>query len=95
IEKVTKPRWSKFTQRKDVWQINGLCITWLTLLLMSPVPLTNPIPTLGVLTLAIATVEMDGLLMLVGYVLVGLNTALFGALGYLLWRSPEVLQQLF
>ena len=95
VEKVAKPRWSKFTQRKDVWQINGLCIAWLTLLLMSPVPLTNPIPTLGVLTLAIATVEMDGLLMFVGYGLVGLNTALFGTLGYLLWRSPEVLQRLF
>ena len=63
--------------------MNGLCITWLALLLMSPVPLTNPLPTLGILTLAIATVEMDGLLMLLGYGLVGFNTALFGSIGYL------------
>ncbi|KPQ33712.1 MAG: ABC-type transport system, permease component [Phormidesmis priestleyi Ana] len=95
VEKVAKPRWSRFTQRKIVWRMNGLCITWLALLLMSPVPLTNPLPTLGILTLAIATVEMDGLLMLLGYGLVGFNTALFGSIGYLLWRSPDLLQQLF
>lgn len=94
VEKVSKPRWRRFTQRNSVWKVNGLCISWLTVLLMLPFPFTNPIPTVGILILAIATVETDGLLMLLGYVILGLNTALFGAISYLLWRSPEFLQNI-
>ena len=95
FEKVTRPRWSRFARSDRTWRLNGLCITWLSLLLMTPVPLTNPIPTIGILLLAISMIEMDGLLLLVGYGVVGLNTALFGSVGYLLWRSPDVFNQLF
>jgi hypothetical protein len=94
VEKITKPRWSRFARSNHVWQINGICIAWLSLLLMTPVPFTNPIPTIGILALAIANLEADGLLMFIGYGLVGLNTALFGSVGYLMWRAPEVLQNL-
>ncbi|MGC1309928.1 MAG: exopolysaccharide biosynthesis protein [Phormidesmis sp.] len=93
FERLTKPRWSRLVVNNRAWQLNGICISWLTLLLMLPVPLTNPIPAIGILLLAISTIEMDGLLMVVGYALVGLNTALFGSFGYLLWRSPEMIQQ--
>lgn len=62
---------------------------------MTPVPLTNPIPTVGILLLAISMIEMDGLLLLLGYFVVGLNTALFGAVGYLLLRSPDMLSNWF
>lgn len=92
FERLTKPRWSRLVRGHGVWQINGLCIAWLTLLLMLPVPFTNPIPALGILLLAISTIEMDGLLMLLGYFLVGLNTTLFGSIGYLLLRSPDIIQ---
>ncbi len=93
FEWLTKPRWSRLVRGHVVWQINGVCIAWLTLLLMSPVPFTNPIPAMGILLLAISTIEMDGLLMLMGYFLVGLNTALFLSLGYLALRSPELIRQ--
>lgn len=95
FEKITRPRWSRFARSDRTWRINGLCITWLSLLLMTPVPLTNPIPTIGILLLAISMIERDGLLLFVGYGVVGLNTALFGSVGYLLWRSPDVFNQLF
>lgn len=95
LERITRPRLIRFTQSAQVWQINGLCITWLTLLLMTPVPFTNPIPAAGILLLAISTLERDGLLMLMGYILVGINTALFGTVGFLLWRSPEILKNFF
>ncbi|MEB3358386.1 MAG: exopolysaccharide biosynthesis protein [Synechococcales bacterium] len=94
LEKIARPRWLRFAQSSHVWQVNGVCITWLTLLLMTPVPFTNPIPTVGILVLAIATLETDGLLMAVGYFLVGLNTALFGSVGYLMWRSPDIIRNL-
>ena len=62
---------------------------------MSPVPLTNPIPTVGILLLAIATLEADGLMMCIGYGFAGLTTTLFGLIGYLLWRSPELINQIY
>ena len=95
FEKVTRPRLSRFARSNRTWRINGLCISWLSLLLMTPVPLTNPIPTIGILLLAISMIEMDGLLLLLGYGFVGLNTALFGSVGYLLLRSPDMLSNWF
>lgn len=95
LEKISEPRWLQFARSAHVWQINGGCMAWLTLLLMTPIPFTNPIPTVGILVLAIATLEADGLLMFIGYILVGLNTALFGSVAYLMWRSPEILMRFF
>ncbi|MEL6488509.1 MAG: exopolysaccharide biosynthesis protein [Cyanobacteria bacterium J06634_6] len=93
IEKVSRPRWGRLTGRDSVWRINGICISWLTLLLMLPVPFTNPIPSVGILLLAIAMIEMDGLLMMLGYFVVGLNTALFVGIAYVLWQSSEMVQR--
>ena len=95
FEKITRPRLSRFARSNRTWRINGLCIAWLSLLLMTPVPLTNPIPTVGILLLAISMIEMDGLLLLLGYCVVGFNTALFGAVCYLLLRSPDMLSNWF
>ena len=95
FEKITRPRLSRFARSNRTWRINGLCISWLSLLLMTPVPLTNPIPTVGILLLAISMIEMDGLLLLLGYGAVGLNTALFGSVAYFLVRSPDMLSNWF
>lgn len=94
LERIARPRWSGVTQHPQIWRINGLCISWLALLLMSPIPMTNPIPTVGILAFVIATLEEDGLLLCVSYGLTGLITAFFGVIGYLLWRSPAVIQNL-
>lgn len=90
-ERFVRPRFTGFAASTPTWQINGICISWLTLLLMSPIPLTNPIPTVGILIFVVATLEADGLVMCLGYVTTALITGLFGLLGYGLWRSPDLI----
>lgn len=92
LERFVRPRWPQVTQHPRIWQINGLCLTWLTLLLMSPVPFTNPVPTVGILAFVIATLEEDGLLLCLSYGLTWLITGFFGVMIYFLWRSPELIQ---
>ncbi|MFE4106126.1 exopolysaccharide biosynthesis protein [Almyronema epifaneia] len=92
-ERFVYRRFAKLTQQAYIWQINGVCISWLTVLLMSPIPMTNPLPTVGILIFVVATLEADGLMMCVGYAMTGLITSLFGGLIYGLWRSPELIQR--
>lgn len=91
LEKVVRPRWQKITQSSYVWRSNGLCMAWLAVLLMLPVPFTNPLPATGILLLAVATLEGDGLLMCLGYGLTAINTIFFAFIGYALWQAPNLL----
>jgi len=95
IEKIARPRLEKVANHPLTWRFNGLCISWLTILLISPVPFTNPIPTVGILLLAIATIESDGLLMCISYVATVLITLIFGFIGYALWLAPNLLPAIF
>ena len=95
LEKITRPRWSKFAQSPQAWRLNGLCIAWLSVLLISPIPFTNPIPTVGILLLAVATLEADGLLMCISYGLTVLISLFFGFIGYALWQAPSLLPAFF
>ena len=91
LEKIVRHRWQKITKYQSIWQINGLCMAWLAILLMLPIPFTNPLPAIGILLLAVATLEADGLLMLIGYLLTLLNTLFFAFIGYALWQAPNLL----
>lgn len=91
IRKISRPRLLSIANNPYVWQINGYVMTWLAVLLMLPVPFTNPFPTIGILLLAIATLESDGLLMCFGYLWSVGVTALFIVLGYALWQAPSLL----
>lgn len=95
LEKIVRPRFPKIARHDYIWRLNGACITWLTILLMLPIPATNPIPTIGILLLAVATLEGDGLLMGVGYGLTGAITLAFGGIGYALWQLPQYLPAFF
>lgn len=95
LEKIARPRLLKLAKSPQVWRLNGVCIFWLTLLLISPIPFTNPIPTVGILLLAVATLEADGLLICISYVITALITLLFGFIGYALWQAPSLLPALF
>lgn len=95
VEKIARPRLGKIAHHPLTWRVNGFCISWLTVLLISPIPLTNPIPTVGILLLAIATIESDGLLICLSYILTALITALFGFIGYGLWLAPSILPSIF
>lgn len=95
LEKIARPRLAKIANSHWAWRFNGFCISWLTVLLISPIPLTNPIPTVGILLLAVATIESDGLLMCISYVVTVLITGLFGFIGYALWLAPSLLPSIF
>jgi len=95
LEKITRPRLTKIAENPLTWRMNGLCISWLTLLLMSPIPFTNPIPTVGILLFTVATIESDGLLICVSYAITALTTILFGFIGYALWLAPSLLPSLW
>ncbi|NDJ22317.1 exopolysaccharide biosynthesis protein [Nostoc sp. B(2019)] len=94
-QKIARPRLAKIAHHPLTWRINGLCISWLTLLLISPIPFTNPIPTVGILLLAVATIESDGLLICISYVITALITLLFAFIGYALWLAPSWLPSIF
>ncbi|MGM3307986.1 exopolysaccharide biosynthesis protein [Anabaena sp. WFMT] len=85
LEKITRPRLAQIASHPWIWRLNGLCIFWLTILLILPIPFTNPIPTVGILLLAVAMIESDGLLICISYVITALITLFFGFLGYALW----------
>jgi hypothetical protein len=91
-ERFVRPRLIPLADSRYVWQINGACMSWLTLLLMSPIPMTNPIPTVGILIFVVATLEADGLMMCVGYAATAIITGFFALLGYGLWRSPDLIR---
>ena len=95
VEKIARRRLIKLAESPQVWRLNGVCISWLTLLLISPVPFTNPIPTVGILLFVVATLEADGLLMCISYVVTALITLGFGLVGYALWQAPSLLPNIF
>jgi hypothetical protein len=93
LEKFVQPRLPWLVENASIWRLNGLCICWLAFLLILPIPLTNPIPTVGILLFVFAMLEADGILICVSYgMTIAITAAVFG-IGYLLWRSPELLQQ--
>ena len=95
LQKIVRPRWKKFANNAHTWRVNGLCIAWLSLLLMLPIPFTNPLPAIAIVLIAVATLEADGLLMLIGYGLTLANTLFFTFIGYALWQAPHLLPNIF
>lgn len=93
LEKFVRPRMPWLAGNPAIWRLNGLCICWLAFLLILPIPLTNPIPTVGILLFVFAMLEADGLLMCVSYGMTFVITAAVFGIGYALWKSPELLQQ--
>jgi hypothetical protein len=94
LERIVCPRWLGIAGNSYVWRSNGLCIAWLTILLMLPIPFTNPLPAAVILLLAVATLEGDGLLICCGYGLTLTVTLLFAFIVYVVWQSPDLLPNL-
>jgi hypothetical protein len=95
VAKISRRRLTHLIDRPILWRVNGLCIAWLTILLMLPVPFTNPIPTVGILLFVVATLEGDGLLMCVSYISTAIITLFFGGIGYFIWQLPHLLPDWF
>jgi hypothetical protein len=95
LEKIARPRLPKLAANPYIWRFNGICIAWLVVLLMLPIPLTNPIPTVPILLLTVATLESDGLLMCFSYGLTIAVSLFFGFIFYALWQAPALLPSIF
>ena len=91
LEKIVRSRWQRVANNSYTGRVNGCCIAWLSILLMLPIPFTNPLPAIVILLLAIANIEADGLLMCIGYLLTLFNTVFFGFMGYTLWQASDLL----
>jgi hypothetical protein len=87
LERLARPRLRRLANHPLIWRINGLCLTWLTLLLIAPIPLTNPIPTIGILLLIVAMLESDGVLMCVAYGLIVVMTLACLGIGFVIWQG--------
>ena len=94
LEKIVRPRWLNIAGSRGIRRLSGLFFAWLTILLMLPIPFTNPIPTLGILLLAIANLEEDGFFICVSYGIAILISLFFGFLFYMILQASETLPQL-
>lgn len=95
LEKIVRPRLPEIAENIYICRINGLCMAWLTLLLMLPIPLTNPFPAIAILLLAVANLEEDGLLMCVGYGLTIINTLFFAFIIHTIYHASDLLPSIF
>jgi hypothetical protein len=87
LEKVTRPRLRRIATHPLIWRFNGLVITWLAILLIAPIPFTNPIPTIGILLLVVAMLEADGLLMCFAYGLSAVITLACVGIAYIVLQG--------
>ncbi|MBD1922688.1 exopolysaccharide biosynthesis protein [Microcoleus sp. FACHB-831] len=93
LEKIARPRLPKVARNRRVWQLNGVCMVWLSILLLLPIPFTNPIPTIGILLFVVATLEGDGLLMCISYGVTALISLFFVFVGGAFWQGLSLLIQ--
>ena len=78
-EKVIRPRLKIFAKHPGFVRVNGAVICLLAALLALPMPPGfNAPPALAIVALAIGSLERDGALVILGYVLSFLNMLLFG-----------------
>lgn len=93
LEKFTRPRFPKIANNHYIWRFNGFCIGWLTLILILPIPFTNPFPAIGILLLSVAMLEADGLLMAIVYIWTVLLTLALFLLGLNFWAIAGSFQK--
>ena len=86
LERITRPRLLRLTSNHYIWRFNGLIIGWLTILLMLPIPFTNPLPAIGIFLLVVSMLEADGLLMCFAYGWTAVITLAIALLGSSLWE---------
>ncbi|MBC7371916.1 MAG: exopolysaccharide biosynthesis protein [Bdellovibrionaceae bacterium] len=94
LEKILKPRMLTLT-RAPFWRLVNLAVIVLSSFLLAlplPIPFTNTIPAIVIISLCFAQLEDDGLAVLFAYVTSVGMVFFFGGLGIGLWN---VLQRLW
>jgi len=100
LERVLRPRWLRCSRHSLVRRGIGFCVAWCGLLLAIPIPpvipLTNIIPTLAIVTMALAVMEEDGVVMILGFGITAGTTVYFGLMaGLILAAFRSIVEQLW
>jgi hypothetical protein len=83
VEAVIRPRLSFLSDNALINRVNGLAVVFSGILLMFPlglIPLSNTLPGLAILFLALGIVQRDGLLIIAGYAMMLATVIYFGFL---------------
>ncbi|WP_309745356.1 exopolysaccharide biosynthesis protein [Chamaesiphon sp. OTE_20_metabat_361] len=88
LEKMSRHRFSRFSNSGWGYRITGACLAWDALLmsLPLPIPLTNLVPAYTILVLAIGLLEFDGLFILIGYGMTVATTIFFASIAGTIWQ---------
>jgi hypothetical protein len=88
LEKMSRHRFSRFSNNILGCRITGICLAWDALLmsLPLPIPLTNLVPAYTILFLAIGLLEFDGLFILIGYGMTVVTTIFFASIAGTIWQ---------
>ncbi len=76
IEQIIKPRYHFFSS-KSIEILVGILLTWLSILLILPIPLSNMLFGSLISLLAIGLIEKDGLVLLIGIILGSITITLY------------------
>lgn len=80
LERWVRPRWLHFIDSRLADMFTGLLLVLLGVLLALPIPFTNFVFAILLLVIALALLERDGRLMLVGWIAGSIAVAVFGIL---------------
>jgi hypothetical protein len=88
LERMSRHRFSWFSNSWWGCRITGICLAWDALLmsLPLPIPLTNLVPAYTILFLAIGLLELDGLFILIGYGMTVATTIFFASIAGTIWQ---------
>lgn len=88
LERMSRNRFSRFSNSFWGYRITGICLAWDALLmsLPLPIPLTNLIPAYTILFLAIGLLELDGLFILIGYGMTMATNIFFASIAGTIWQ---------
>jgi hypothetical protein len=88
LERMSRHRFSKFSNSWWGCRITGVCLAWDALLmsLPLPIPLTNLVPAYTILFLVIGLLEFDGLFVLIGYGMTVATTIFFASIAGTIWQ---------
>jgi hypothetical protein len=87
-ERVTGPRLGMMFGRTGELLLGATC-TLLAVILVLPIPLGNMLPAAAIAVLALALVQRDGVLALVGYLMAAASLLVLWLTGHAIWYAVE------
>ncbi|MBC8172232.1 MAG: exopolysaccharide biosynthesis protein [Anaerolineae bacterium] len=97
LDTLSKPRLSALTNGTVMNRLNGLALIFGAVLLLFPlglVPLSNTLPALAILFLAVGSLQRDGILIVLGYLMLIATVVYFAALALAAIAAGQGIQSL-